>query len=216
MRKGVLIDSLKSKLILYPLTHKLFEAAYNPKIRNIIGHNNYKIVDETIVSLEDETITISKFDIFKAIYSIQSLNNYLLNYLSCKSIPIANLQNAGILGMAFGLEGKHPVLSIFQLSCFYQIGNFRWAKKIQFSISDNQVETNFGFQVPMIGPFSKELEQIWFKPLRDEKELRVYLTPIIPRNEQINFITLDVGDFVVLEDRKPIDLEYEIIVMRHN
>jgi len=210
LKKGVFIDKLKSKLRPYRHTHKLFEIAYNSKIRNTIGHNDYKIVGDIIVSLEDEPITVSKDDVFKAIYSMQSLNNYLLNYFSSKSISNENLQNAGILGIAFGLEGKQPVLSIFQLSCFYHLGDFQWAKKIQFNISNNQLETNFGFQTPMIGAFSKELEQIWFNPLKEEKELRVHLTPIVPRNEEVDFITLDVGDFVVIEDGKPIDLEYEV------
>ena len=62
----------------------------------------------------------------------------------------------------------------------------------------------------MIGPYSKELEQIWFNPLRERKKLRIYLTPIVPRNEEVDFITLDVGDFVITEDVKPIGLEYEI------
>lgn len=210
LRKGVMIDNLKSKLRPYPLIHNLFETAYNSKIRNIIGHNNYKIVGDTIVSLDNDTITISKDEVFKAIYSMQSLNNYLLNYFSSKSITNENLQNAGILGMAFALEGDRPVLSVFQLSCFYHLGAFKWADIIIFNISKNQLETNFGFQTPMIGSYSKELEQIWFKLLREEKELRIYLTPIVPRNEEVDFIALDVGDFVVTEDGKPIDLEYEI------
>lgn len=112
--------------------------------------------------------------------------------------------------MAFGFEGELPVLSIFQLSCFYHLGDFQWAEKIIFSIRHNQLETNFGFQSPMIGPYSKELEQIWFNPLRERKKLRIYLTPIVPRNEEVDFITLDVGDFVITEDVKPIGLEYEI------
>jgi len=210
LRKGALIDNLKSKLRPYSLTHKLFEDAYNSKIRNIIGHNNYKIDGDAIESLENRTIKLSKVEVFKSIYSIQSLNNYLLNYFSSKSVLNDDLQNAGILGMAFGLEEKRPVLSIFQLSCFYLLGDFKWAEKIVFNVSNSQLETNFGFQTPMIGPYSKELEQIWFNPLREEKELRIYLTPIVPRNEEVDFITLDVGDFVVIEDGKPIDLEYEV------
>lgn len=210
LRKGVLIDNLKSKLRSYPLTHKLFETAYNSKIRNVIGHNNYKIVGDIIVSLDDDTVTLSKEEVFKAIYSMESLNNYLLNYFSSKSILNENLQNEGILGMAFGLEENRSVLSIFQLSCFYLLGDFKWAEKIVFNISKSQLETNFGFQTPMIGPYSKELEQIWFSPLREEKEITIYLTPIAPRNEEVDFITLDVGDFVVLENRKLINLEYEI------
>lgn len=210
LRKGVLIDNLKSKLRSYPLTHNLFEKAYNSKLRNTIGHNNYKIVGDTIVSLNDETITVSKNDVFKAIYSMQTLNNYLLNYFACKSISNENLQNAGILGMAFGLEGKRPVLSVFQLNCFYNLGDFQWAKKVRFNIINDQLETNFGFQAPMIGTFSEELEQNWFNPLNEEEKLKVYLTPIIPRNEESDYITLDVGDFIVAEDGQPIDLEFEI------
>lgn len=210
LKKGVLIDNLKSKLRPHPITHELFEAAYNSKIRNIIGHNNYKIVGDVIESLEDSTIKLSKVEVFKSIYSIQSLNNYLLNYFSSKSILNNDLQNAGILGMAFGLEGELPVLNIFQLSCFFHLGDFQWADKIIFSIRNNELETDFGFQSPMIGPYFEELEQIWFNPLRENKKLRIYLTPIIPRDEEVDFITLDVGEFVVTEDGKPIDLEYEI------
>lgn len=62
----------------------------------------------------------------------------------------------------------------------------------------------------MIGPYSEDWEQTWFNPLREIKKLRIYLTPIIPRDEEIDFIILDVGEFVVSEDGKPIDLEYEI------
>ncbi|MCH7410679.1 hypothetical protein MM239_14825 [Belliella sp. DSM 111904] len=210
LRKGVLIDNLKSKLKPYPLTHKIFETAYNSKIRNIIGHNNYKIVGDTIESLEDNTIKLSKVEVFKSIYSIQSLNNYLLNYFSGKSIPNNDLQNAGILGMAFGLEGELPVLNIFQLSCFFHLGDFQWADKIIFSIRNNELQADFGFQSPMIGPYFEELEQVWFNPLRENKKLRIYLTPIVPRDEEVDFITLDVGEFIVTEDGKPIDLEYEI------
>ncbi|MDN4165736.1 hypothetical protein QWY31_09495 [Cytophagales bacterium LB-30] len=210
LKKGALIDNLKHKLRPYPLTHKLFEAAYNSKIRNIIGHNNYKIVGDAIESLEDSTIKLSKLEVFKSIYSMQSLNNYLLNYFSNKSILNDDLQNSGILGMAFGLEDEQPVLSIFQLSCFYHLGDFQWADKIIFSIRNNELETDFGFRPPMIGLFSEELEKKWFNPLRETKKLRIYLTPIVPRDEEDNFITLDVGEFIVPKDGKPIDLEYEI------
>lgn len=210
LKKGVLIDYLKSKLTPYPLTHKLFTAAYNSKIRNLIGHNNYKIVGDKIESLEDSTIKLNKLEVFKSIYSMQSLNNYLLNHFSSKNILNDDLQNAGILGMAFGLEGELPVLNIFQLSCFFHLGDFQWANKIIFSIRNNELEADFGFQSPMIGPFFEELEQIWFNPSRENKKLRIYLTPIVPRDEEVDFITLDVGEFVITEDGKPIELEYEI------
>ncbi|TXD57101.1 hypothetical protein ES044_15935 [Polaribacter sp. IC066] len=108
------------------------------------------------------------------------------------------------------MEEELPVLSIFQLSCFYSLGDFKWAQKIIFSIRNNQIVTNFGFQSPIIGLYSKELEQNWFSPLRKRKKLKIYLTPIVPRNEEADFITLDVGDFVVVEDGKRVDLEYEI------
>lgn len=210
LRKGVLIDNLKSKLIHYPLIHNLFEAAYNSKIRNIIGHNNYKITGDTIESLDDSSIKLSKIEIFKSIYSIQSLNNYLLNYFSGKSILNHNLQNAGVLGIAFSLEDEIPVLSIFQLSCFYHLGDFQWSDKIIFNICNNELETNFEFQSPIIGAYSNELEQIWFNPLREMTKLKIYLTPIVPRDEEVDFITLDVGEFVNTENEKSIFLEYKI------
>ncbi|MBC7914214.1 MAG: hypothetical protein H7Y07_08830 [Pyrinomonadaceae bacterium] len=209
LKKGVLIDNLKSKLKSFPLILKLFELGYNSKVRNTIGHNNYRIEGANIVSL-DGNITLSKEEVFEAIYSMQNLNNCLLNYFSNKSISTDKLQNAGMLGVAFGLDEMRPVLSIFQLSCFFELGDFQWPNKIIFSVNKNQLETDFGFQVPMIGSFTKELEQSWFNPLKEIEKLKAYLIPIIPRNDESEYITLDVGDFVVIGDGKLFEIEYEI------
>ncbi|WP_158963703.1 hypothetical protein [Myroides fluvii] len=211
LKKGVLIDNLKTKLAPYSLVSKLFNTAYNVKIRNIIGHNNYKIVGDIVISLDDDTIRVSKDEILKAIYSIQSLNNYLLNYFSNKSISNDNLENEGVLGISFSLEDDLPVLSVFQLSCFYFLGDLKWGKKVVFNINKNQVKTIFGINNSMTGVYSSELEQLWFNHLRNEKTLKVYLTPIVPRNEEKDFIDLDIGEFVVMNnDEKIINLEYEI------
>lgn len=209
LRNGVLIDNLKPKLKSYPLVHKLFESAYNSKVRNTIGHNNYRIDGDKIISL-DGSIIVSKDEIFMAIYSIQTLNNYLLYYFSSKSIPTGKLQNEGILGIGLTWEGKLPVLNIYQLYCFYVLGDFQLSDKVIFNINKKQVKTNFGFHVPMIGPFSKELYKKWFSPLKKENQLKVYLTPIVPRDEEEGYITLDVGDFIIVGDGKSIDIDYEI------
>lgn len=210
LKKGLLIESIKHKLKIYPLTYELFRTAYDSKIRNLIGHNNYKIDRDKLTSIENENIVLTKDNLFKAIGSMQNLNNYLLNYFSNKSISIENLKNAGILGVSFDIEAELPVLSIFQLSCFYDLGGFQYLDKVQFNINQNQLETIFGYHVPILGEFSKELERGWFKPLLKDNMLTIYLTSIIPRDQQDEFITLDVGDFVITEYGEPIYLQYEI------
>ena len=209
LRKGVIIDFLKSKLIKNPSVSNLFELAYNPKVRNIIGHNDYRIDGDQIVSLDDG-FTIHKTEFFTALRSIEKLNNYLLNYLSNKNINSDNFNNEGILGIAFGIENKLPVLNVFQLSCFYEFGEINWPNKITFNIKGNLLETDFGDRVPTKGKITKGLRDDWFQPLKETEFLKVFLTPIIPRNLETEFITLDVGDFVVLEEEKSYKIKYEI------
>ncbi|RBA28163.1 hypothetical protein [Flavobacterium tibetense] len=209
LKKGVLINNIKSKLENYQLIYNLFETAFNSKIRNTIGHNNYKIINDKIVSL-DGKISASNQEVFKSIYSLQTLNNFLLNYFSSKSICNKNLNNSGILGVAFDYDEDLPVLLVCQLSCFYDFGKFDWADKIFFTINNNQLETNIGFQSSMIGTFSKDLENSWFKLLSNNKKLKIYMLSIVPRNNEPEFINLDVGEFVIVEEREPIELEFEI------
>lgn len=210
LKKGVIINYLKSKLEKYPLIHKLFDLAYNPKIRNTIGHNNYKINNtKDRVSSIDGKINISKDELFIAIYSMQNLNNYLLNYLSNKSINTNNLGNSGILGIAFGFEDDNPIMEIYQLSCFFKFEEFKWNEKILFNIRQNEIETSFGAQSKIIGTFPKELK-IWLKKLSQLEHLRVYLSPIIPRNEETEYISLDVGDFIRLEEYRYFDKKFKI------
>lgn len=210
LKKGGLINTLKQKLRPYPLVSNLFENAYNSKIRNIIGHNNYRIDEGRIISSDDDELVVDKIELFNAIYSMQSLNNYLLNYLSNRNIANEHLKNAGILGIEFGLEEERPVLSIFQLSCFYNLGEFQLSNKVIFNINNRQLETTFSTNPSVFGVFSKELEYYWFNRLKKESQLRLYTVPIIPRDEELDFITLDVGDFVIIDNGKSKDLDYEV------
>lgn len=209
LKKGVIVDYLKSKLKAYPAVEKLFDSAYSSKVRNTIGHNNYKIEGEKIISL-DGSIIVDKADVFSAIQSMQNINNYLLNYLSNKEIKTNGFSNAGVLGIAFGLDEEQPVLCVHQLSCFYNFAEFRWADKIRFKVNGIQLETSFGSQNPMVGQIPTELNDNWFPSLQGKDLLRVYLLPIEPRNGEENFITLDVGEFVVIDEGKEFDIKFEV------
>ena len=214
LKKGVMINYLTPKLKKYPLIYNLFNSAYNAKLRNTIGHNNYRIENDKIVSI-DGNVTVSKVDFFTSLVSMQSLNNYLINYFSNQVINTSNFNNVGILGAAFGIEeDRQPVLTFFQLSCFYRFGEFQWADKIVFNIKGGQLETNFGYQVPIIGQLTAELENTWFNLLKENDFLRIYLTPIMPRNVEKEYITLDVGDFVTVGNCKIFDVQYKINTVR--
>ena len=209
LRKGVVVDYIKNKIKSNSIVSKLFNRAYSPKLRNTIGHNNYKIEHDQIESI-DGSITINREELIDSLIAIQSINNYLLNYMSSKSINQNSITNSGVLGIAFGFMDDLPVLQVFQLSSFFCLGNHNWLKEINFSIKKDKLNTEIGSESTIIGEHSKELNSTWFSKLRTDNLLTVILSSIIPRSTQNEFIELDVGQFVVENEMIPFDLEYKI------
>lgn len=211
IKKGLVIKHLKSKLKFYNGLGEIFDLAYNVKLRNTIGHNNYTIEDNKIISLDNELI-VDKKEFFESLVNIQSLNNYLLYYFSNASINLSSLEKYGILGIGFGYKENSQILSVFQLSCFYNLNiNFSWLNKIKFYIRENKLITYIDSANRFSGDYNELTDNIISNLTKNKNRIMINLIPIEPYHSENNLISLNYGDFEVVDDGIDLELDYELI-----
>lgn len=211
LKKGVCIDFIKSRLKNYPTLLNVFTNAYNLKLRNTIGHNNYKISQNTLKSF-DNSIKIEKDEFFKSLYQIQILNNRLLNYFSSKNINKLELIKNGILSIGCGVIDNSAVLAIHQLDCFYRLDfEKKWLQKVEFRINETKIETNLFTKSKLVGEYNEQYKN-WLNLLRNKNKLKVIIQPI-KRTDRIssNKIIIDCGEFEVSNEFIDKSINYEII-----
>lgn len=210
LKKGVCVDFIKAKLRNYPKLLKFFTSAYNPKLRNTIGHNNYKINNDCIESL-DSSISIDKSEFIESIYNLQKLNNFLIYYFSTNSVENEKLKDVGVLSVGFATDNENPVLVLHQLECFYHIDSSgKWLTNVEFKLSKDTVETNLSTKSKFTGP-NLNLDT-WFDKLKGKDNLTVVIEAIRPPViERKGLLNLDCGQFETCGVRNEIKLDYKII-----
>lgn len=210
LKKGVCVDFINAKLKKNPLLEKLVSSAYNPKLRNTIGHNNYSINNNTIVS-RDGNIIVPKEDLFESLYNLQKLNNFLLYFFSGKSNSNTEFQDCGVLSIGFGSQDEKPVLIIHQLSCFFEIDiQKRWLNNVEFIINDNNLTTKLTNRTPMKGSYNNEIKD-WFNSLNEVELLKVIIQPIMPQiDKEADIIEIDCGRFQICDTSHEVEIKYEL------
>ena len=210
LRKGNCIDFIKPKLRNYPLLQKTFDNAYNIQLRNTIGHNDYRITENTIQSL-DKKIKVTQDDFFQSLYNIQNLNNLLVNYFSTKIIDTDLLLDSGVISIGCGISDNNAILIVHQLECFFELDNKKdWLENVEFTIDSYNVRTNVNAKSTLVGKYDNRFQE-WLKTVKSEKLLSVLIQSVRPRmNESVEFITLDFGEFEVLNNEIEKEVNYKI------
>tara|TARA_R110002051_G_scaffold322023_1_gene411375 strand:+ start:609 stop:1724 length:1116 start_codon:yes stop_codon:yes gene_type:complete len=211
LKKGICIDFIKARLKDYPNLLNVFTNAYNIKLRNTIGHNNYKISQNSLTSF-DNSIKIEKDEFFKSLYQIQILNNRLLSYFSSKSINNLELIKNGILSIGCGVIDNSAVLAIHQLDYFYKLDlEKNWLQKVEFRINQTKIETNLFTKSLLVGEYNEEYKN-WLNLVRKKDKLKV-LVQSIKRTDKIssNKIIIDCGVFEVSNEFIEKTIDYKII-----
>jgi hypothetical protein len=183
LRKGVAVDYIISGLQSFPKLAEAISKAYLPKLRNSFGHNDYKIIEGNLYSLNNELIASNK-EFIEAFYNIQEVQNTVLwaiSYYNC----IENLENildCGVLSIGYhhDKEQQVPEIQLCQLWCFFQYDTSRdWLNKVVVSKSRNTIKTEFtenysisGDIIPVIGS--------WLEKAKQYCEVQVTIIPIIP------------------------------------
>lgn len=210
LRKGVCIDFIKARLKEYPTLLRTFALAYNSKLRHTIGHNDYRICKNSLESI-DGKIKVKQDEFYESLYNLQKLNNFLIYFFSSTTIDLNQIKDCGILSIAFGFEGKIPVLAIHQLDCFFYIDVVKdWLVSVKFDVCGNELKTKLSSRTPMRGLYTDELD-MWFNALKKEEYLKVILQPIDPHtNGYDDNIQIDCGIFKVCDNTFEKKIKYEI------
>lgn len=85
-RKGVIANYIIDGFQEFPEFRKVLISAYDPNLRNIIGHNEYKLCGGTINSL-DRKYTITERQLFYSYLCLQEVHNAILWLFSHRSFP---------------------------------------------------------------------------------------------------------------------------------
>ena len=210
------MGQLEARLKEFPILLNLFSLAYNTKLRNTIGHNSYRISNNTVESL-DGKIKVNQNEFYESLYNLQKLNNFLIYSFSTISVNINQIKDCGILSIGFAFEDKIPVLAIHQLDCFFYIDTVKeWLRIVRFDICGDELKTNLDSKTPLKGIYNDELK-IWFSALEKEEFLKVRFQPIEPHtDEKAECIEIDCGVFQVCDDFFENKIKYKINTCNNN
>jgi hypothetical protein len=181
-KKGVIANHVIEGFQEFSEIKKMLSKAYDPKLRNIIGHNEYKIVNDIISSIEGEyTITGNQF--FASYLSLQEVHNATLWLFSHDHIPNKKYASYGVPSIGFNLDMsliKLPSLIVYQINTFRQI-DFKatWLTEVVFSIKNGIITTSFSSAEKHQGEFTEELKGFINKAI-DLGKINVSLIPIMP------------------------------------
>lgn len=138
--KGQLIQQINEKLKKsdndYARKLKyIFNQGYNKNLRNIIGHNDAKINEDTLriesIDNNNECIDFEEFNL--ALYTIQQIHNHIKFFVNEIIIEDKIKSNVGIFSCATSSEG----ILLYQLSPFYKVDQFKGKKMIEIKMVDN-------------------------------------------------------------------------------
>ena len=198
LRKGKIIEYIISGLDSFPNLKKTISKAYNPNLRNIIGHNDYKIKDNSLFTIDDELI-ITNHDFIEAFYSMQELHNALIWTISNIEINknVEEYSDCGVLaiGYYYNKEIDIPEIHLFQLWCFSQCDpEKKWLKKAQIYKDKKNITTKLTDICVFSGEITSEIDK-WFKRAELCKKVQIHLIPIVP------FIGLDTRTILIINEK---------------
>jgi hypothetical protein len=178
--KGKCINHIKEKFQNFPILKHFFSLAYNIELRNTIGHNDYIIKNNSIISLKSNKQIVKKDEFQNSLFCIQTFNNLLINIMTSVTFNYNNLYDKGFLSTTFGIYENQPILILHQLECFYYLDeNKDWIKKVNLDIvNGTTLETSVeSSSIFLKGKINNSLS-IWLKELESNQKLLVSIIPI--------------------------------------
>jgi hypothetical protein len=182
LKKGVVANYIVDGFENYSKVKELILTAYNPKLRNLIGHNNYKISGNQINSLE-EPYTVTGTEFWNSYISLQEVQNVILWLLSGPKTVDLELAKYGVAAVGFELEdaiANPSSMYIFQIHPFRTIDpKANWLNRIRFSVKGGVLNTNLSPVDNHSGEISESLTQ-FLKSVKQENQVIVKIIPIMP------------------------------------
>ncbi len=156
LKKGVAVDFVLGGLGGYAGLHRDLEIAYDPRLRNTIGHNMYTVVDNTLKSLDGE-IEVSVLEFVDACLALQNVQNSILWMLSRKQIDLRPLVGCGVVTTMLLGDGDRVPVSL-QLAPFFEIDSeAAWLDQVCVAWDDG--DDTFVLQLPHTSGYGAAISQ---------------------------------------------------------
>lgn len=193
--KGRAISYIFSNFGQYPHLKALFSQAYDARLRNTVGHNEYTIEEHEIRSL-DGAIAVRAADFANSLYALQLVQFaflWLMNMIELEEHS-SELSQHGILTLLWDLQNKE--LTAFQLWCFSELDIKKdWLQQITIDVADSLVKTTFTGTIHTSGQTSPNIEAM-IAEIRKAKQVLCHFVPIAPYVGEGEPISLPWGKFV--------------------
>jgi len=180
-KKGVIADYIVAGLGTYPALVRVVKEAYQPKLRNTIGHNEYCLVGDEIRSLDGQ-ITVTSDQFFRAYLSLQEVHNAIVWLLARERTPNVELARYGILSIGFrpNQSGRLPVMDVLQLEPFRQLDmQATWLTNVKFEVHSDTLHTHLDSAPIQEGVVNKDLRS-WLKEVQEIGKVKCELIPVMP------------------------------------
>lgn len=198
LKKGSTIQYIVSCMKEYEEICENVRNGYVPKVRNSIGHNNYKFSEDNICDLDGNFIA-SKEELLSSLYSLQEIHNSILNVFSAIISKRSFADGAGCVGCTYITNHKRVTLRLYVLWCFYEEVNYRKiCQDIFINIDSKELSTQIG-KVKIIGRTSDKLTFV----LSNTEIFNVEVISIRP------LMSLDVEEDVQVFEMN--DIDYEVV-----
>jgi hypothetical protein len=179
LKKGQIANAITAQSTSYPHLHRMLRTAYLPKLRHCLAHNDYKIIEQTIQSL-DGTVKVTKQEFIESLFSLQQVQNAVLWIAANLGERPAALATHGIISVGFDMMLGVPLLRAYQLAPFHELQpKANWAARILFRVRDGQVHTQVGQAWEQEGELNSHLAS-WLRSVHDSRNLASIITPIMP------------------------------------
>lgn len=183
-KRGVMIDYISNGLGEYPEFKLNFDKAYRPKLRNSIGHNNYKYSNVKYEDL-DGKICLTYDEVAETIYALQEVQALVFNLMCILSINNINFSNCGVSAVRYEVTPfKKPILNLYQLWSFYDIDNNHiWTKNLNVSFNKRKVFLRDGAKLLLQGQLYSEIKD-FIRIASSQQKVTLNLMSIIPRIDE--------------------------------
>ncbi len=159
VKKGALAVHARAGFAQYPALQAVIRLAYSAKLRNVIAHNEYTIVDGTVRSL-DGSYSETEAEVWAHIDAITAVQNDLVRLESTASHDPTTLASCGVLGVGWGrrVDTGMPHLTVLQLNAFQQYDRgAEWLHKVAIAAGTHELETTLGSARSQRGPLVPDL-----------------------------------------------------------
>ncbi|MBV1736412.1 MAG: hypothetical protein KMY50_11740 [Candidatus Desulforudis sp.] len=181
LQKGRAVNYILAGLEGQPEMYELIQKAYRTSLRNILGHNDYVILEDRVTSV-DGTIVFSADEFIQSVYHLQELINTVLWCIISYSNQDAwsKLTDCGVVSIGFGInpDTNEPSLGVYQLWCFFNLDMEKnWIEVVNFQRRPDVLETRLGQRAGVTGPMDQNLMK-WLQRVGNSIEVNV--APIMP------------------------------------